>query len=123
MTALSAILICDRDHLFREALRNFLLAAGYSQVEVVATAREALAKLRRQSYGHVFIGVARPLSRARRLAAIAQRRQPQAKIFLLIDANDLVVAPAGSSGYIIKEHAFTSLLNLLNDPNKGHESQ
>lgn len=111
-----AILICDRDHLFREALRNFLFAAGYSQVEVVATAREAMVKLRRQPYGHIFIGMARPFSRARRLAAIAQRRQPQAKIFLLINANDLVILPADSSDYIIKEHAFTSLLNLLNDP-------
>ncbi|MCI0695264.1 response regulator [candidate division KSB1 bacterium] len=116
MSSSSAILICDREDLFREVLRNFLLAAGYSQVEVVATAREAMAKLHRQSYGHVFIGVARPLSRARRLAAIVQRRQPRAKIFLLINANDLVIFPAGSSDYIIKEHAFESLLNLLNDP-------
>jgi len=116
MTALSAILVCDRDQLFREALRNFLLAAGYSQVEVVATAREALVKLRRQSFGHIFIGMAQPFSRARRLAAIAQRRQPRAKIFLLINANDLVILPADSSDYIIKEHAFASLLNLLKDP-------
>ncbi len=115
MNSLSAILICDREHLFREALRNFLFAAGYSQVEVVATAREAMAKLRHQPYGHIFIGMARPVSRARRLAAIAQRRQPQAKIFLLINANDLIILPAGSSDYVIKEHAFESLLNLLND--------
>jgi DNA-binding NtrC family response regulator len=116
MSQLSAILICDHDQLFREALLNFLLAAGYSQVEVVATAREAMAKLRRQAYGHVFIGMTRPFSRGRRLAAIAQRRQPQAKIFLLINANDLVILPADSSDYVIKEHAFESLLHLLNDP-------
>ncbi len=116
MNSVFAILICDCNHLFREALRNFLLAAGYSQVEVVATAHEAMAKLRRQSYGHVFIGLARPFSRARRLAVIAQKRQLGAKIFLLINANDLVILPADSSDYIIKEHAFESLLNLLNDP-------
>ena len=115
MTISSAILVCDRDRLFREALRNFLLAAGYSQMEVVATAREAMAKLRRQSYGHIFIGLVRPFSRARRLAVIAQRRQPQAKIFLLTNANDVVIFPADSSAYVIKEHAFESLLNLLND--------
>jgi len=116
MSSSSAILICDREDLFREALRNFLLAAGYSHVEVIATAREAMARLRRQPYGHIFIGMAQPFSRARRLAAIAQRRQPQAKIFLLINANDLVILPADSSDYIIKEHAFASLLNLLKNP-------
>lgn len=116
MSSSSAILICDREDLFREVLRNFLLAAGYSQVEVVATAREAMAKLHRQSFGHVFIGMAQPFLRARRLAVIAQRRQPGAKIFLLLNADDLVILPADSSDYIIKEHAFESLLNLLNDP-------
>lgn len=119
MNSSSAILICDRDHLFREALRNFLLAAGYSHVEVVATAREALAKFRHQPYGHIFIGIAQPFLRARRLAAIAQRRQPQAQIFLLLNADDLTILPADSSDYIIKEQAFTSLLNLLNDSPKS----
>jgi DNA-binding NarL/FixJ family response regulator len=113
--SITAILICDREQLFREALRNFLLAASYSQVEVVATAREAMAKLRRQLYGYIFIGMTRPFSLARRLAAIAQKRQPQAKIFLLTNASDLVILPADSSDYIIREHAFESLLNLLND--------
>ncbi len=109
------ILICDRDQPFCEALRNFLLAAGYAHVEIVATAREALDKFRCQPYGHIFIGMARPFSRAQRLAGIAQRRQPQAKIFLLINAQDLVILSADSSDYIIKEHAFESLLKLLKD--------
>jgi DNA-binding NtrC family response regulator len=116
MTFASAILICDRDQPFREALRNFLLAAGYSQVEIVATVREAMAKLRCQTYGHIFIGMARPFSRGRRLSAIAKRRQPQAKIFLLTSASDLVILPVDSSDYVIREHAFESLRNLLNDP-------
>lgn len=111
----SAILICDRDQPFREALRNFLLAAGYSQVEIVATAREAIAKLRRQSYERIFVGMAQPFSRARRLAVVAQHRQPRAKIFFLLNAEDLAILPADSSDYIIKEHAFESLLKLLKD--------
>ena len=45
-----AILVCDQDVLFREALRNFLLAAGYCRVEVAATPREALPKLRWHHY-------------------------------------------------------------------------
>ena len=113
MTPVHAILVCDHDDLFREALVNFLLAAGYSQVEVVATAREAMAKLRHERYGHVMIGTARPFSRGRRLAVIAQRRQPSAKIYLLINAEDQPFVQDDSFNYVIKEHVFGSLLELL----------
>ena len=58
MNPSSAILVFDRDALFREALRNFLLAAGYAEVVIATTAREALAKLRCESYGHILIGIA-----------------------------------------------------------------
>ncbi len=70
-----AILVCDRDAFFGEALRNFLLAAGHSRVDVAATAREALVRLRRQLYGYVLIALSRPFSRRWRLAAVARRRQ------------------------------------------------
>ena len=36
MRPLLAILIYDRDALFREALRNFLLAAGYAEVVIAS---------------------------------------------------------------------------------------
>ncbi len=112
---LSAILVCDREQLFREALRNFLLAAGYSQVLVVATAREASAMLRREHYGGVMIGMGRPFSRARRLATLARRRQPEAKIFVLVRAEDQPFIKDHSFEYIIKEHVFASLLELLEE--------
>jgi DNA-binding NarL/FixJ family response regulator len=113
MSPLPAILICDRDALFREALRNFLFAAGYSQVEVAVTVREALAKLRRECYGYALIGVSRPLSRVWRLARVVQRRQPGAKIIFLVSADDQPFIEGPSFEYVIKEYVFSNLLDLI----------
>jgi DNA-binding NarL/FixJ family response regulator len=115
MNPSSAILVCDRDHLFREALRNFLLAAGYSQVEVVATAREAMAKLREKHYGYVLISLSRPFSLGRRLAMLAQKLQPGAKVFLLVSAADQPYIKGARHDCIIKEQIGESLLGLLQD--------
>lgn len=114
MIPLPAILIfCERDPLFPEALRNFLLAAGYAEVQVAATVREALTKLRCQCYGHILIGVSTPFSRGRRLAAIARRRQPGAKIIFLVSAQDQPFARDASCEYVIKEYACSNLLELM----------
>jgi DNA-binding NarL/FixJ family response regulator len=115
VSPLPAILVCEPDILFREALRNFLLAAGYSQIEVAVTAREALAKLRCERYGYVLIGVSRPLSRGRRLAAVAQRRQPEARILFLVSADDQPFIKDASSEYVIviKEYIFSNLLESM----------
>lgn len=113
MTPLPAILVCDRDTAFREALRNFLLAAGYAQVEVTATVQEALSRLRCERYRHVFIGVSRPFSFGRRLATIAQRRQPEAKIFFLVAAKDQPFIKNSSFETVIKEYVYSNLLELM----------
>ncbi|MCI0558514.1 MAG: hypothetical protein MN733_08470 [Nitrososphaera sp.] len=114
MNLLPAILIvCNRDPLFREALCNFLLAAGYSQVEVAATVREAFIKLRRDCYGTILIGVSTPFSRGRRLAAVARRRQPEAKILFLVSTDDQPFIKDVKFEYVIREHVFSSLLGLM----------
>lgn len=114
MNASPAILIvCERDSLFREALRNFLLAAGYAEVQVAATVREALTKLRCQCYGYILIGVSTAFARGRRLAAIARRRQPEAKLLFLVSAQDQPFARNASCEYVIKEYAFSNLLELM----------
>lgn len=113
MRPLPAVLIYDRDALFREALRNFLLAEGYPQVEVVKTARGALAKLRHERYGYVLIGVSRPLSSERRLAAIVQRRQPATRIFLLVSAKDQPFIKDPLFECVIKERVFSNMLELM----------
>ncbi|MGH8583563.1 MAG: hypothetical protein ACREWG_12430 [Gammaproteobacteria bacterium] len=108
-----AILICDRDPLFREALRNFLLAAGYSRVEIAATIRAALTMLRCNAYGHVLIGGSRPFVRERRLAAVARRRQPEAIILCLVSDDDRPAMPEAPFDFVIKEQAFSTLLALM----------
>ena len=113
MKSLPVILVCDRDFLFREALRNFLLAAGYAQVEVAATVQEALSGLRRKRYRHVLIGVSRPFSLGQRLAAVAQRRQPEAKIFFLVAARDQPFIKEASFETVIKEYVYSNLLELM----------
>lgn len=113
MNPLPAILIYDRDALFREGLRNFLLAAGCSEVRVVATVREALAALRHEHYEHVLIGISQAFSCERRLATVAQRLQPTTKIFLLISAKDQPFIKDLSFEYIIKEQVFSNLSELL----------
>jgi DNA-binding NarL/FixJ family response regulator len=113
MSPLSAILICDRDTLFRESLRNFLLAEGYSEVKVTATVREALARLRHECFGCVLIGMSRPFSIGKRLATVAQRRQPQIKILFLVSAKDQPWIQDASFEYVIKEYVFSNLLELM----------
>ena len=81
-----AILICDRDTGFREALRNLLFAAGYPAVEVVATVREALARLRRETLQLRSHRHSAARSTERRWAIVARRRQPEAKLLFVVPA-------------------------------------
>jgi DNA-binding NarL/FixJ family response regulator len=114
MNPLPAILlICNRDPLFREALRNFLLASGYREVAVAASVRDALTRLRRERYGYVVIGTLQPFSRGRRLAFIARQRQPEAKIFCLVSAQDQPSPRVAPCEYVVKEHVFSNLLGLM----------
>lgn len=110
---LAAILVCDHDALSGEALRNFLLAAGYASVDVASTAGEALRRLRHRVYGYVLIAMSRPFSRGWRLAAVVRRRQRAAKILFLVNAKDQPFVEDRSRDYLIKEYVFTNLLELM----------
>ena len=111
-----AILICDRDSGFREALRNLLFAAGYPAVEVVGTVREGLARLRREVYGCVLIGIPRLGSTERRWAFVARRRQPRAKLLFVVPAMGTRPMDTERFEYVIKERAFSALLLLADCP-------
>ena len=106
------LIVCD-DLPFREALRNFLLAAGYSDVEVVETVRKAVMELRCESYRRILVCLSRPLASQERLARVAQERQPGAKALLFISADDVPFIKDTSFVYVIKERAFSTLLQLL----------
>ena len=109
-----AILIsCDRDVLLGEAVRNLLLAAGYDQVDVAVTVRNALLQLRSGSYDRILIVVSTSLSRARRLASIARRRLPAARILLLASSADVPDLPDAATDYVLTEHLFANLLELI----------
>ena len=110
---LPSILVYDRYTVFREGLRNFLLSSGYTQVEVVATIREALTKLCNQRYGYVLIGISPPLLTGQRLAIVAQRRQPEAKIFFLVAAKDQPFIKDAKFETVIKEYVYSNLLELM----------
>ncbi len=107
------LIVCDRDVFFRERLRNFLLAAGYPEVEVAATVRHALTKIRHKHYLHILIGILTRRSDATRLAAIARRRQPQAKVLLLVSVQDQACIRDASFDYVLKEDIFSNLLSLM----------
>ncbi len=113
MNPLPAIFVYDRDTAFREALKNFLLAAGYPEVAVAATIRAALVKLRHEQYGYVLIGVSRSLTVGQRWAIIAQRRQPHAKVFFLVGARDQPFIKGALHEIIIKEYVYSNLLTLM----------
>ncbi len=113
MNALVAILICDSDAYFREELQNFLLAAGYPDVDLAVTVREALAKLREKRYKYVLIGVSQPFSCEQRWATVIRRRQPAARILFLVSAADQPSIRATSFDHVIKEYVFSNLLELM----------
>ena len=113
MNPSQAILICDRDAAFRESLRNLLFAAGYPTVEVVPTVRQGLAKLRRETYDCVVVGISRVHSIERRLAQVLQRRQPGVKLLFVVPAGDIPLLKNALFVYVIKERAFSPLLLSL----------
>lgn len=113
MSALSAILVYDRDTLFGEALQNFLFAAGFSSVDVTATVHETLGKLRRKHYNHILIDLTPRRSCERRWAAVIRQRQPDAKIIFLMKAADHLLIRESVFDHVIKEYVFSSLLELM----------
>jgi hypothetical protein len=109
----AVLIVCDRDVVFREALCNLLLAAGYDRVDVAATVREGVRKVRGEAYGRILIGLSRPFSRARCLAAVARRRQPATRIIFIVRSDDLPPGGDVSVEYILDEHVFSSLLAVI----------
>ena len=107
------ILVFDRDRQLREGLRNFLLTSGYTHVHVVMSIRSALLKLRQERLDVILLGASPPIPAVRRLARVAQCRQPAAKIFQLVAVNDQTSFVDVPDGVILKEYMYSNLLELL----------
>ena len=99
--------------LFARRSETSSLRQASLDVEVVATVRHALAKIRYRHYRHILIGVSTPGSDARRLAAIARRRQPEAKLLVLVSVQDQACIRDASFDYVLKEDIFSDLLSLM----------
>jgi DNA-binding NtrC family response regulator len=120
MSSPKAILICDRDAAFREALRNLLFAAGYPAVEVVGTVREGLARLRRRRYRCILLGIPRLLSMERRWTMVVRQRQPGARLLFVVPADDDTTSIGTVPfEYVIKERVFATLLPLAENGAEG----
>ena len=109
------ILIFDQDSLSREAVRNFLLAAGCAPVDVARTASETLAKLGRRKYNYVFIRMSGDLLQGRQLALQARQLQPDARVFPVIDARDQPLIHDDAFEYMIRESVFSTLFELMGE--------
>jgi hypothetical protein len=70
--------------------------------------------LRNRSYRFVLIGLSAPLAK-QRLTRITRYRQPEAKVLLLVNADNLPQAPDAAFTYVIRERALSILLQLLEE--------
>lgn len=111
------ILIVDSDEQFREGLYNFLLAAGYEDVDATETYSQALEKIKKSAY-HVVVSEAG--SRTKGGLTFAEhlaKAIPGVKIILMIKVEDQKhwTEKDGSTGFqfLLKPTFPQNLLYLL----------
>ncbi|HEY3040106.1 MAG TPA: response regulator [Pyrinomonadaceae bacterium] len=82
------ILIVDSDDQFREGLYNFLLAAGYDDVDATKTFHAALARIRKSAYDVVVSNLDSRFSEGLAFAKRIVKVNPQMKLILMIGIED-----------------------------------
>jgi DNA-binding NtrC family response regulator len=112
------ILIVEPNVQLREEVVNFLLSAGYEQVEQSASLSAALDKIRQSAYDVVVAGVGRPTSTGLQFATTLAQRSPNTRIILMIEAEDQQswdqIAPQFvEAQFLIKTDFARNLLHLL----------
>ena len=113
MNRTAAIMICDRENLFRETLMNYLLAAGYTEIELAANVRAALRLLHAKRFSAILIGVHHPPTLARRLRFVVRRLQPGARIVCLKRVWLQRLEAHECDEVLLKERVYESLLDTL----------
>lgn len=113
MSRTAAVLICDREELFRETLMNFLLTAGFTEIKAATNIHEALHLLHRQQFNHILIGMIRFNTLERRLKLVARHLQPQARIICMKSALPRIFDETHCHSTVLKEQIYEDLLDLL----------
>lgn len=109
----AAILIFDRQSLFRESLRNYLLASGFTNICTALSIQAVLAKFRQERFALILLGVSVPMAPVLRLAKVAQLRQPAAKVLLLLAASEQCCLSDAPALVLLKEYVYANLLDLI----------
>lgn len=79
------ILIVDRDTSFADELTNFLLAAGYRNIESLDNYKGALVRVKQNSFDVVLMDIFNPEMKGLEYAEKIRFLKPKIKIFLLIE--------------------------------------
>lgn len=112
-----SILIVDSDAQFREGLYNFLLAAGYKEVDAAKTFDTALEKIKESGYDVVVSDAGSRFREGMSFAELVLKQNPEMKLILMIKLEDQQEweEKAGATGFriLIKPTFPRNLLYLL----------
>jgi len=108
----AAILIFDRQKPFREGLRNYLLASGYTHIRMAVSIQSVLKELRQVHFALILLGVSAPNFSVLRLLKVARIRQPGAEVFLLVAARDQAYVREVPAPVLLKEYVYANFLEL-----------
>lgn len=112
-----SILIVDSDAQFREGLYNFLLAAGYKDVDSAKSFHKALEKIRKSAYDIVVSDSGSRFREGLTFAESVLKENPETKLILMIKLEDQKEweEKAGATGFrfLIKPTFPRNLLYLL----------
>lgn len=111
------ILIVDSDDQFREGLYNFLLAAGYDDVDAAKTFSAALARIRKSAYEIIISELDSKFSEGLSFAQTVVKLNPRIKLIFMtrVDDQENWAEEAGLRGvqFLLKPTFPSNLLYLL----------
>src|SRR5262252_3228293 len=108
------ILIVDPDVHFRDRLHNFLLSAGYENVDSAKSFTEALERVEESEYHIVVVNAVSNLEGGIRSADNITLLSPKTKVILMVGPEDQPVSPDKHRRQFLIKATFTrDLLYLL----------
>lgn len=115
-----SILIIEPNAQLREEIVNFLLSAGYEDVETAESLPAALDKIRQSEYEVTVADTGMPLTAGLQFAADLAVISPSARIIFMIDAEDWqswdqITTQSVNVRFLIKTDFARNLLYLLEE--------